>query len=640
MRLDALYWGLGWTLAALILAAHVLGATSFVGDWWATHFYAFFPRPVLWIACAGLMAGAVASARPWPWLERLWDTQTRRRLPGSPAVRLMAASVLSFVLFWALRERHTFLGDGNPLTAGLPRGQHFHPDEPLTLLLHHVFYRLTHGLFESTGRLPEDVARETVNLSSALAGALFIPIAWALARELVRARTPGETGEPAGGEASLGPLLLLVLLAQGYVQLFFGHVENYTFYLLVLAAYVLAALRFLAGRSSLLLPGSLLLLGLALHLSGVVLLPSLGVLVLMGLGRRARRSATLRDLGVLGVLFAILSFAFARISPGYSFSGMLLRLGDAATDPLSHGFSHPSPGEFLNQQALIGPMGLFLLLPTAALALPRGAWRDPRSPFLLAMASGYLGASLIAGPANLGMARNWDLMAPAGFVFTLGGLGLALHAAWRLADLRRWLLLLVCASLFHTAPWVAVNASFDRAFERFKTLPLGGGRTESSVGDWYLRHGQEGEAIEWFLRAVDENPYNNFAHYGLGLIAMKRRDYPFATKAFGFALRVRPTKQNYRLALVDALARSGDLPQARAHLDTLLTESPSEPTYWAVSAIVWRLLGAPDSSFAAIAVAERLAPGDQTLARLRIDLVRPEGLTRTLRDVWPDLVKY
>jgi len=62
VRPDALYWGLGWTLAALILAAHVLGATSFVRDLWATHFYAFFPRPVLWIACAGLVAGAVASA--------------------------------------------------------------------------------------------------------------------------------------------------------------------------------------------------------------------------------------------------------------------------------------------------------------------------------------------------------------------------------------------------------------------------------------------------------------------------------------------------------------------------------------------------------------------------------------------------
>ena len=73
-------------------------------------------------------------------------------------------------------------------------------------------------------------------------------------------------------------LAFALLVAQGYIQLFFGYVENYTFVLLVLAAYTLAALRALAGRAPLLLPGALLVLALALHLSAAVLGASFAVL--------------------------------------------------------------------------------------------------------------------------------------------------------------------------------------------------------------------------------------------------------------------------------------------------------------------------------------------------------------------------
>ena len=636
MRLRAFHWGLAWVLAALVLAAHLLGATAFVRSMWATHAYAFFPRPVLWIAAACLVAGIAAAARGWPWVCRAAALVARWGNLGPPAARMLAASLASFALFWVFRERHTFLGDGTTLTENLPLGQRFHPDEPLTLLIHHLFYRLTHGFFEAAGRLPADVARETVGLSSALAGALFVPVAWAVARDVASARTREEDVE--GRESLLAFLLFMVVSAQGYIQLFFGYVENYTFYLLALATYVLAAFRYLAGRAPLLLPGLLLLLAIALHLSGSVLLPSFGVLVVAGLARRGGRLKALRDLAAIAGLFTAVWLALGRITPGYDLIGRLVGLGHAATHPASQGFSAANPAEFLNQQALIGPLGLFLLLPVAGAALGGRAWREARVHFLLVLGAGYLIASLIAGPGNLGMARNWDLLAPAGFVFTLAGLTLALRAPWPLDDLRRWLLMLACLSLFHTVPWVALNASFDRAFERLKILPLGQGRAESTVGYWYLTRGREQEAADWFVRSLQINPNNNIAAFNLGVIAMRHQDYGTAIQAFGSAVQARPTMQSYRLALVDALVRTGELPYARTQLDTLLVQNPGEPTYWAASSIVWLGLGKPDSSLAAVREADRLAPGEPRLGRLERHLER--GLSPALRDDWTELMKH
>ena len=628
------YWGVAGALVAATVVTHIVGATQFP-DWWGAHFYRFLPRPALWVGCALVALGSLAAWRAPAWLDR-----TLARLlkwgPGRSVWWWRAGgALLALYLLWTFRERHTFLGDGNPLTQNLPRGQRFHPDEPLALILHHAFYQLTHRFFEIPGKDPADVARDTVGLSSVIAGALFVPVAWGLSRDIAQAHA--RVTEPeCRGDSSESVLLFLVLVAQGYVQLFFGYVENYTVYLLVLAGFVLAALRCLAGRAPLLLPGALLIVALALHLSAAVLLPSFGVLMGYAATRPARRLAVARDLGLCACLFALVHFALASFHPGYSWGGMLLSLPSAATSSgSSYGFSPPNLFDVLNQQMLTGPMGVFLFLPAVGAGVIGGAHRNPRNVFLITLGAGYLVASFIAGDSNLGVARNWDLLAPAGFVFTLAAMDLATQASWQPAELRRWLFILAMISAFHTVPWIAVNASFDRALDRFKTLPLGRGRTQAVVGSWYLVRGQEREAVLWFRRALDENPGNNLAAFELGRIAMRHDDYEFACRAFYAALRVRPSMEQYRLAFADALVRSGHLQWARPELDTLLTRNPREPAYWAASSIVWLGLGERDSSAAALEQADRLVPGDSTLAALRLHLAGQGGYAQAVKQDWP-----
>jgi hypothetical protein len=301
---------------------------------------------------------------------------------------------------------------------------------------------LTRGLFSHAGRDPAEVARDTVGLSSAIAGALFVPIAWGLAVEIGRGRAAGRLPitpaareaprrSPPSERAGVTWLLFLALIAQGYLQLFFGYVENYTLYCLVIAAFALFSMRALDGRAPLVLPGAMVILAVALHLAGALLVPAFGVLVAqVAIGRRRWRPAA-RDLVICLGLFMATNLALGRLAPHYSWFDRLSHLAGSVTrSGSSYGFRRPDGGDFLNQQALIGPLGLFLFLPVAVAAALGGALRNGKGLWLMAMGSAYLLASVIAGDSNLGVARNWDLLAPAGFVFTLAGLGLALQSRW------------------------------------------------------------------------------------------------------------------------------------------------------------------------------------------------------------------
>lgn len=638
----------GLVLALLAVLGEIAGATLLRERWWSVHAWGFLPRASFALGLAAVAAAALAAWRARGPLDRA----LLRALGAAPplpawAGRALAALVAGLV-FWIFREGHTMLGDGNALVRNVPAGQDFHVDEPLTLWLHRFFYVTTGPVF--AGRSTAEVAHATIGLSSALCGALFVPVAWALAGDLARGvarRAVGAAAPDGAGAARANEtratqaLVFAALVAQGYVQLYFGYVENYTFLALALAAYALAALRALAGRAPLVLPAALLVVALALHLSAAVAVPSFLFLVAHRLLDRRARLAALRDVALAAGLYVATHLLLARIGRGYDWTAMLLALGRRTTDSTtSYGFHPPTLEQFLQQQALIGPLGIFLLGLAAVAALRLRLWRDGRSLLLATLAPGYVAASVIAGDSNLGVARNWDLLAPAGFVFTLVALGFATRAPWEGAALRRWLFVLALASAFHTVPWIALNASAERTVERFKVLPLGLGRAKVMVADWYYAKGREDEALGWYRLALDENPLQNHAHSQLGRIALHRGRPDIAEQAFREALRSRPTMALYRFQLVDALVRSHQPGPARAQLDTLLALEPGIAGYRAASAVVWFALGEADSARAALAAAEALAPGDTLEPALRAAIERGAPAPVVVNEIWPKLVEY
>jgi len=568
-------------LLPTIVLAHLFGALVAPDLVWGASFYAYFPTWVLGVAVVVLVSIAVLLLRPGSSLARLLDSlpDPQRWTPLSRALVAAASAVIAGILFWTFRIRHTLLGDGNAILLSLPSGDQFHPRQPLTVAWNARLYALVSS-WGPADRPPDLAAQNAVAIGSVLAGMLFVPVAWGLASELVR-MLPLDR-KPASRTAPLVWLVTGLILTQGYTQLFFGYIENYTPYLLVLGIFMWLALRHLDGRAPLIAPILAALLALGLHLSAGVVLPALAYLTFEALRRPDRRRAALRDLGLAVVAVAGLVLGLGRLGAGYDLLASFVQVfreavvqGGADTG-YSSSLRHLR--DFLDEQLLIGPLGLFLFLPAVVVAARGRGFGTPAARFLLVLGATYLGASWVAGDSNLGYARNWDLLAPGGLVFASAGL--ALFFGGRTAPRPAWLACAAALSVFHTAPWIGVNASEIRGVARVAQLPLGGGRAQTAVGTWHMRRGDEAQAIEWFRKALAEDPRNPNALQMLGLVFVQQGRMDAAADAFVRASALRPDKPEYRNNVVEALTQLGRFEEALPHLAWLCEKQPEVFRHW------------------------------------------------------------
>jgi len=572
------------TLSAIIgvtALMHIVGAFSLQSSFWGMHLYAFF-HPAVVIVASILPAVACAIV-----VRHKDGINNRIELvpdptPARAGITVTVSSILAGVLYWFGRARHTYLGDGNVLIDNVPAGHQFHPREPLTMYLQEQIHDSAAPLFGAGTRPADAVAQDALATGSVFAGMAFVLVAWLLAREIV-ALASLEDAKTSG--AGLSILVTAVILAQGYVMLFFGYVENYAFYTVAAAFYLWAALKFMRGRLPLLVPLVVLIGAMALHLVGIVLVPSLFVLIVWSLMRRSTRMAAIRDLAIGAIVFSILVWISFKAKSGYNpFTTILELTGLALTRKGESAgvFSADHLRDFVNEQTLIGPLGIVMFLGGVLAAFTARTWRAVAGVFFVTAGGAYLVASVFAGDSNLGYARDWDVWAPGGVVFTAAGLGLF---SLGITDRRSMAAPLVCAlviSLYHTVPWVAVNASEDRALARLKTLPLGRGRTEVLVGAWYDRKGDTPQAKAWYRQAIRTNSNNNNAHYLLASIAMDERDFDLAVTSLEQAIALRPDKMLFREMIIRALFLSGRGSESIPHLDEILKREPDNATKWAL----------------------------------------------------------
>jgi tetratricopeptide (TPR) repeat protein len=570
-----------FAIAILVVAMHIIGSMALKTSFWGVHAYAFFHPAWLILAAAAVLGISVtltlrhrlAGLRSSP------NAAGLKAIPQRPALIVLLAG--GAALFWFARCSHTYLGDGTVLISTIPEGKAFHPREPLTMMAQSATYALGGPLFGRGVRADDLVAWDAIALGSVVAGILFIVFAWLLARELTALRTE------AGGEGSprntVVLLVSLILLTQGYVQLFFGYVENYALYTVCVALYLWLSLRFLRGSSPMLLPACALVLGLTLHIATVILIPSFAVLSVRALSTPGKRLRALRDLIITCGLLIGIHVAFTTWQSGYSlFSTLLETAGIAVTRRQEYVpmFSSIHVRDFFNEQVLIGPLGLYLFIAALIAVFVVRTRRTMSNLFLVVAGLSFLAAGWLAGDSNLGYARDWDVWAAGGLVFTTTGIGLFLSIAGSLRAVVPALLIALVVSLFHTWPWVAVNASSARSLERLKTLPLGLGRTEVLVSQWHRRHGDQGERLRWLQRAIEVNPTNNNAHYLLGIYHKERGDVRAAAEAFHSAVEYRSDKLLFRHLLIEALTGSGEYDDALPHFEFVLEREPENAQQW------------------------------------------------------------
>ncbi len=563
-------------LAVAMVAVHVIASFAFLRSMWGAHFYGFYPEAVgivtTLLLVFLLVVIVVRRGRIDDAIEGLEPQLTDRRLRMSGVAVLVAGTAL----FWFARICHTYLGDGHIIVQRIDRYREILEREPLTSILQYGVYAVTRPWFADPSRQKELVSQDAVAVGSVVAGTLFLLVAWHLATEIARLVGPKQ-------RRWLIILVWLTIVSQGYVQLFFGYVENYTFQFVGLTFFLWLCLRHARGASPLLFPGLALILCVALHLGSVAMVVPFAVLAVMSLIDPERRRDAVRDLVVLVAAGAGTAFLFARLRPGYNPLETLLAMGRTAfTTSHDKGYmlSQRHYRDFFNEQILVGPLGLFLFLIVTGIGLrDRDVRRHRAVPFLLAAGAVVLATSWTFLDSNLGYARDWDLLAHTGLVFTVGGLGLTAVIVSRnpgRAALPATLLCCVLISFYHTVPWIALNSSEPHSLARLKSLPLGGGRTEVVVSSWYRIRGDEIREKEWLMRALQVNPKNTNAYYLLGLIEMNHRNYDAAVKDFESVVSLRKSDPKFHFYLVLALRAANRLPETIPHLEFIAKTTPND----------------------------------------------------------------
>jgi hypothetical protein len=221
-------------------------------------------------------------------------------------------------------------------------------------------------------------------------------------------------------------------------------------------------------------------------------------------------------------------------------------------------------GNVMQAVWLVGPIGVLGWVGGLFLR-PRGATA------VFAVVTGALALLAMFGVQDLrlGYARDWDLYAAPGVMLAIAGVALwSPRARGETGGASGAPAIAIAAiaaatSAVHTLPWIAVNASRECAFARLQTLPLGYGRTETAVAFWLAKEGNLGEALAWTDRALGENPANLAAWLLRADLAQRAGAADDEARALKRATRLRPGESRFRVRLLDALRRAGELDLAR-----------------------------------------------------------------------------
>lgn len=378
---------------------------------------------------------------PWrrvvPRLKAALSTVERLRLRTRI---LLATGVGIYSFVWFLGLRNQFINpDGRAFAAKFladvpARGAHMTHDELLELYVHSRFWYHTSRAFGWS-------VEYSYQFLSSLAGGVFVVLLLVFSRALL------------GVERWI--VLVLGVGSAGFMQLFFGDVENYTLVTLLLLVYLFAGYLYLEARIGLVVPSAVLALAICFHLLAAFLLLSLAYLYVVALRRRQWLGIVGAALTLVAIPVAVvayfhyhgLPFEVIRTSNAFGQAGKLQRF--ATPDLAYHG-----------QITSL----LLLLFPPVFFFVPLAAYRriplDPFNVFLL-LAVCVLVVYVFTWRAALGVYNDWNLFAPAALPLSIlfwrnfaRAEAPPMPALWNKAGIGAALML---TSAVHSYAWIIAN---------------------------------------------------------------------------------------------------------------------------------------------------------------------------------------
>src|SRR5439155_16605232 len=139
--------------------------------------------------------------------------------------------------------------------------------------------------------------------------------------------------------------------------------------------------------------------------SAFALFPAFVTVAAWRLARGPARRRVARDLALALLIGAAVTAAFAWMEPGYVLPRTLWdvtvrALGQRQEDP-GYLLSLRHARDLVNEQMLIGPVGLWIFAAGLGVMTARRTFTHPAAAFAATAGLGYAGASVLAGDSNL-----------------------------------------------------------------------------------------------------------------------------------------------------------------------------------------------------------------------------------------------
>ncbi len=351
-------------------------------------------RPLRWGAVLVPLLAGLALSRRWHGLATAMSAFhgfLERLSNRTKVLVLLGVGVYSFALFRGLRNE--FINpDGGAFSAkfhaDVPRrGATVSHDEMLELFIHSRFWHHTNRAFGWS-------VEYSYQFLSSVAGGIFVVVLVAFSWAVLNGKR--------------WTVLVLGVGSAGFMQLFFGDVENYTLVTTLILVYLFAGYLFLESRLSLLVPSGVLAVAITFHLLAAFLLPSLAYLYVVALRRRQLWSVAGAGALLVAIPTAVVVYFHHNGLPletiltsnAFGQAGNIQRF--ASPDLVYHG-----------QVVSL----LFLLFPPLLCLVPLFAYRrvaiSPFNVFISLAAIVFVGY-VFTWRAQLGVYNDWNLYAAAG----------------------------------------------------------------------------------------------------------------------------------------------------------------------------------------------------------------------------------
>ncbi len=602
---------LPWT--GFLILVHLLTVYVAPQSMWGVHFYHFFPVRTGWILTLITLAILIPGVGEFLY-RRLAALAEKIKKPFerlNPNLTFLLFSLLSLPLFWIFRSRLHLLGDGYFRIQDLPQGK-LHLQEWLDGFIHLVVFRIMVKL------IPSWTAELTYAIISVFCGGVFVFLSLKLSSFL-------------GKNGFQKALIFFSLITLGSMQLFFGYVESYSILQMTLLAYIWFSARCFSGKTSIYPVLLTLVISIGLHITSLVYLPSFIYLLTKrkakpassgseeasSAGKQKGRSRKEKDLkktiSNAFIFAALIVAAFLIVSWVYIAATRLEKTGKGIflvpwreTVDYPYGiFSLGHIAEYINQLLLLSPLGIsfilfFLFFKIKYKSIRAGGKFEDQMISFLFLAALFALVYLFVVNFTLGSA-DWDLRcSPAPFFGLLGGMlflrwGEKVSAVgrppsaenqsdkiptgertkfWTKHSVHAWGVVFICFGLFHTVPWVLINANKDKSVDRYMLIqeydPHPVDETNynlykiARILDWA---GLPYKAGELYRRATDRNPYDTLSYYNLAAYYHKKDDYDSARIITDTLLKIDPSYPKGNWMMGNILGKRGEFAKALPYLE-------------------------------------------------------------------------